>query len=265
MTNILSEIYQYKRRQQSEKKQIKSIDKLIKLESFEKDRVSLRSKLNQDFSLIAEFKRMSPSKGPIRAAAKIQDILPAYEKAGASAISVLTDEKYFGGSLNDLLQARSSVKVPLLRKDFTVSEYCLYEARAYGADLILLIAAMLDKPSLNHLADKAKEIGLEVLLEIHELEELKGIALENIDILGVNNRDLKTFKTSLQVSLNIAEQLPRGISRISESGIHSAEDAALLYKAGYRGFLVGEQFMASPNPGDRCREFLEGLGTIVKQ
>ena len=143
------------------------------------------------------------------------------------------------------------------RKDFTVSEYCLYEARAYGADLILLIAAMLDKEKLNQLSAKAKELGLEVLLEIHDITELEGINLETVDILGVNNRDLKTFKTSLKVSLDIAQKLPQDICRISESGIHSAEDAIVLHKAGYRGFLVGEQFMASANPGDRCREFVE--------
>ena len=183
---------------------------------------------------------------------------PAYEAAGASALSILTDEKYFGGSLKDIRSARPHVQLPILRKDFIIDEYQLYQARIVGADAILLIAAALKKEQCKALALKAHELELEVLLEIHNEQELEYID-ENIDMVGVNNRNLGSFHTEVENSFRLAEKLPEEMLRISESGISSPETVKQLRAAGFRGFLIGENFMKTPAPGEALKEFITQL------
>lgn len=222
-------------------------------------RISMRACLSASPSgIIAEFKRRSPSKGWIKENAQADIIPPAYEAAGASALSILTDEKFFGGNLKDIRTVRSKVQLPILRKDFIIDEYQLYQARIVGADAILLIAAALRKEQCRMLAAKAHELGLEVLLEIHNEQELEYIE-DNIDMVGVNNRNLGTFHTDVENSFRLAEKLPKEILLVSESGISSPQTVRQLRAAGFRGFLIGENFMKAPQPGDALKEFISLL------
>lgn len=222
-------------------------------------RISMRACLSASPSgIIAEFKRRSPSKGWIKENAQADIIPPAYEAAGASALSILTDEKFFGGNLKDIRTVRSKVQLPILRKDFIIDEYQLYQARIVGADAILLIAAALRKEQCRMLAAKAHELGLEVLLEIHSEQELEYIE-DNIDMVGVNNRNLGTFHTDVENSFRLAEKLPKEILLVSESGISSPQTVRQLRAAGFRGFLIGENFMKAPQPGDALKEFISLL------
>ena len=222
-------------------------------------RISMRACLSASPSgIIAEFKRRSPSKGWIKENAQADIIPPAYEAAGASALSILTDEKFFGGNLKDIRTVRSKVQLPILRKDFIIDEYQLYQARIVGADAILLIAAALRKEQCRMLAAKAHELGLEVLLEIHSEQELEYIE-DNIDMVGVNNRNLGTFHTDVENSFRLAEKLPKEILFVSESGISSPQTVRQLRAAGFRGFLIGENFMKAPQPGDALKEFISLL------
>lgn len=206
--------------------------------------------------IIAEFKRKSPSKGWIKEEGKAEVIPESYSKNGASAISILTDEKYFGGQPEFVATARPHVQCPILRKDFIVDEYQLYHARAIGADAVLLIAADLSQEECGRLASKAHELGLETLLEVHSESELDHVS-GHIDMVGVNNRHLGTFHTDVQTSYALAEKLPKDILLVSESGISSPATVRELRQAGYRGFLIGETFMKTPNPGDALRQFVE--------
>lgn len=222
-------------------------------------RISMRACLSASPSgIIAEFKRRSPSKGWIKENAQADIIPPAYEAAGASALSILTDEKFFGGNLKDIRTVRSKVQLPILRKDFIIDEYQLYQARIVGADAILLIAAALRKEQCRMLAAKAHELGLEVLLEIHSEQELEYIE-DNIDMVGVNNRNLGTFHTDVENSFRLAEKLPKEMLLVSESGISSPQTVRQLRAAGFRGFLIGENFMKAPQPGDALKEFISLL------
>jgi len=188
--------------------------------------------------IIAEFKRKSPSKGIIQAEAELTDVVSAYNES-AAGISVLTDEKYFGGTNDDLMEARDIVSIPLLRKDFIIDSYQLHEARAFGADVILLIAACLSKNEVKRFASIAKELELEVLLEIHTQEELEYIC-DEIDFVGINNRNLKTFEVNIQASLQLINQIPSGKICIAESGISQVDTILTLKAAGFKGFLIGE-------------------------
>lgn len=211
--------------------------------------LSLRMALKKaPVGIIAEFKRKSPSKGFIQEGAKVEEVLPAYALAGASACSILTDSSYFGGSPEDLRQARKLVKLPLLRKDFIVDPYQIAEAAAWGADAILLIAAVLSVQQCREFTELAHRYGLEVLLEIHEESELDYISAKP-DLVGVNNRNLKTFVTDIYTSLELAKQLPACILKISESGIYSMQTIRALQQVGYKGFLIGERFMKEKQPG----------------
>lgn len=208
--------------------------------------------------IIAEFKRRSPSKGEIHPMAMVDKVIPAYTEAGASACSILTDTPYFGGTLTDLAMARSLTNIPLLRKDFIVSQYQIREAALYGADAILLIASALDRNEIEQFTDYAHSLNLEVLLELHSLDEMNKFYPE-VDMVGVNNRDLSTFHTDPALSLTIANELPDNIVKIAESGLTSMREVNRLRDAGYRGFLIGETFMKHRDPGLALHNFLNLL------
>lgn len=261
MKDILSEIIANKRFEVDLQKQSISLEQLQNsLENTVKQR-SLKEALKSSSSgIIAEFKRRSPSKGWINRKAQAEDIVPGYANAGASAVSILTDEKFFGGNLKDIKDARPLIDIPILRKDFIVDEYQLYQAKIIGADAVLLIAAALKKEELHALAAKAHELGLEVLLEIHSVEELKYINA-NMDVIGINNRNLGTFFTDVENSFRLAEQLPSDAVLVSESGISDPATVKRLQKAGFKGFLIGENFMKTGNPELALKSFIEDLST----
>jgi indole-3-glycerol phosphate synthase len=208
--------------------------------------------------IIAEFKRQSPSKGIINAGADPAQVARDYAAYGASAISVLTDEPFFGGSLEDLLRVRDAVDLPLLRKDFMVDAYQLVEAKAHGADLILLIAACLSPAEVRQLAATARDLGLEVLLELHDEAELEHLCPE-VQLVGINNRSLKSFDVDLQRSMDMAAKIPDRFLKVAESGIHSPDQVRQFRAAGFSAFLMGEYFMKQPNPGAAFRQFAESI------
>jgi indole-3-glycerol phosphate synthase len=207
-------------------------------------------------SLIAEYKRASPSLGDIRPDLDVASVVSSYEAAGARAVSVLTEERHFKGSLDDLREARDACGLPLLRKDFIVDPYQIWEAAAAGADAILLIVAALEPAELVRLGREADQAGLECLVEIHNGEELETALKAGVPLLGINNRDLKTFKTDLDTTLNLIKSVPNGVSVVSESGIRTRGDIARLVQAGVQGVLIGETLMRSPDPGDAVKQLL---------
>lgn len=220
---------------------------------------SLRaSLLSHKGGVISEFKRRSPSKDWIKRDAQVAQIIPAYEQAGAAALSILTDTTYFGGSLADVQEARPLTTLPILRKEFVLDEYQLFEARAAGADACLLIAAAIGAKRCRELAHEAHEIGLEVILEIHAEEELDAYS-DHVDVIGVNNRNLKVFRTDTAQSERLFPLLPAEALPISESGLLQAETARHLQEVGYKGFLVGEAFMKTASPGDALQTYLSQL------
>lgn len=206
--------------------------------------------------IIAEFKRQSPSKGVINDQVKVADVTRGYVSAGASALSVLTDGSFFGGHKNDLIDARKANEIPLLRKDFMLDEYQVYEAKAWGADIILLIAAILTPDRIKTLASLAKSLTLNVLLEVHNLEELERSLCDDLDAVGVNNRNLANFSVSTQHSYNLVDHIPAKFLKISESGISDPTAILELKKAGFDGFLIGENFMKQADPGKAMQEFV---------
>ena len=208
--------------------------------------------------IIAEFKRRSPSRGWFNRSADPTQVAPAYERAGAAALSILADEPFFGGSVDDIRRARPLVSIPVLCKDFILSRYQLVRARLVGADAVLLIAAVLTPGECRALTHEAHELGLEVLLEVHRREELDYVS-DDVDVVGVNNRDLGTFHTDPARSLELADAFPGNVVRISESGLSSAADVVLLHRAGYSGFLIGESFMRSGDPGAALRTFIQSV------
>lgn len=209
--------------------------------------------------IIAEFKRRSPSKSVINQSASVQDVAIGYENAGVCGMSVLTDGKYFGGSLDDVLLARASVQFPILRKEFIVDEYQILEAKAHGADVILLIAAVLTRDEIKTFSETAKSLGLDVLLEVHNLVELQKSIMPSLDMLGVNNRNLKTFEVSTDISKELSTYIPNDFVKVSESGISSVAAIKELQPFGYQGFLIGENFMKTENPGESALEFINEL------
>ena len=212
--------------------------------------------------VIAEFKRHSPSKGDINPYAKVEEVSIGYMQAGASALSVLTDEKFFKGKNADLTEARKFNFCPILRKDFVVEEYQIIEAKSIGADAILLIAECLEKEEIARFAKLAKSLGLEVLMEIHSKDQLSKIS-PDLDLIGVNNRNLKTFEVSTQTSVDLFDHIPSDFVRISESGISEPKTIAELKAVGFQGFLIGERFMATANPGRACRAFIEEVNGVL--
>lgn len=200
-------------------------------------------------AVIAEIKRASPSEGAINAELDPVTVARQYEDAGAACLSVLTDKQYFGGTLDDLVTARSAVKLPVLRKDFTLDRYHLLQASAHGADCVLLIVAALTDAELSELLAEGKKLELDVLVEVHDEAELDRAIAAGADLIGVNNRNLKTLDVSLDTSLRLAARLPQNVLAVSESGIRSADDIARLRDVGFRAFLVGSSLMKSPHPG----------------
>jgi indole-3-glycerol phosphate synthase len=257
--NILDKIILNKKEEVSALKKSVSIEELKNRSGFDKEPISLKDNLlnKSDFGIISEFKRQSPSKGIINNMADVIETTKGYQSVGASGISILTDTTFFGGKTEDLLKARPFLDVPILRKDFIIDEYQVYETKAMGADVMLLIASVLSSSKQQVLASLAKELGLEVLLEIHSEEELVDDMVPLADILGVNNRNLKTFETSIQNSIDMLAVLPHDVLKISESGISSLEDINKLVKHGFKGFLIGEQFMKSQEPAEELRKFLK--------
>lgn len=259
MKDILSEIIANKRFEVDLQKQAISIEQLQEGISEAPVIRSMKQALASSKSgVIAEFKRRSPSKGWIKQDARPEEIVLSYATAGASTLSILTDEKFFGGSLKDIRIARPLVEIPILRKDFIIDEYQLYQAKIVGADAVLLIAAALEQERCNELTEKAHSLGLEVLLEIHSPEELSYIN-EKIDMVGINNRNLGTFFTDVENSFRLAGQLPQGAVLVSESGISDPEIVKRLRTAGFRGFLIGETFMKTEQPGETLQNFLQAI------
>ncbi|MFN5134270.1 MAG: indole-3-glycerol phosphate synthase TrpC [Chitinophagaceae bacterium] len=257
--NILEAIIESKKIEVEERKATTPVEVLRQSELYARSRLSLKQFLldGNRTGIIAEFKRRSPSKGSINEAADVVEVTTAYANNGASALSVLTDELFFGGSKEDLIKARVN-QIPILRKDFVIDEYQIEEARAMGADVILLIAACLTPDEVKRLAAYAKDLGLEVLLELHAEEELEHIC-EETEIIGINNRDLKTFKVDVERSLRMAEQIPADKIKVAESGINSIENILLFKQNGFRGFLIGENFMKEENPSAAFERFVNNL------
>ncbi len=253
--NILDTIIARKKIEVAQRKKVKSISEIEKAPFFKNETLSFREFLLRDdkTGIIAEYKRKSPSKGIINDRSTVSEVTMAYAKYGASGISVLTDQEFFGGSLDDLL-ATTINGVPLLRKDFIIDEYQLIESKAYGAEVILLIAACLTKDEAKTLAGLAKNIGLNVLLEIHNEQELSHIC-KDVDVVGVNNRDLKTFTVDINRSIELSSQIPADKIKISESGIGSVESIKLLRGYGFKGFLIGERFMREEDPALAFQNF----------
>lgn len=258
--NILDKIIAQKRLEVAKSKAETSISELERGPFYKNETYSLKQFLLDETrtGIIAEYKRQSPSKGIINDVSSVEEVTQAYAENGASGISVLTDTEFFGGALPDLQKAAIINRVPLLRKDFMIDEYQLHEAKAYGASVILLIAACLSVEEVKTLAAAAKNLSLEVLLEIHNEQELEHIC-DEVDLVGVNNRNLKTFEVSLEQSVQLSELIPSGKLKISESGIHNVKDILYLKKHGYDGFLIGENFMKQTNPGDAFASFTQEL------
>lgn len=263
MKDILEEIVAWKRLEVDRQKSEVAPSEIYRqvehrMANEEKTSTISMAKLLQDSDsgIIAEFKRKSPSKGWIKEEGRPEVIPVSYAENGATALSILTDDKYFGGSLDYIRRARPLVKCPILRKDFIIDEYQLFQARLVGANAILLIAADLSKEECKTLAHTAHELQLEVLLEIHSEPELDYFDEELIDMLGVNNRHLGTFHTDVENSFRLASLLPEQVVKVSESGISNPQTIRKLRKVGFRGFLMGEHFMRAADPGAALKEFL---------
>ena len=262
--NILDQIIAHKQTEIAERKKMVSVKQLEESTLFSLPAVSLKKFVcaPDKTGIIAEFKRKSPSKGMINQSASLKDTTVGYVRAGASALSVLTDSRFFGGSNDDLMSARAFNSCPILRKDFTIDEYQILEAKSIGADAILLIAAVLDPLESKKMADFAHSLGLEVLVEVHDENELISNLEVGADLMGVNNRNLKTFQVSVEVSEKLAPLIPDSIVKVSESGISSPETIIRLKRFGYKGFLVGESFMKENLPAVAAMDFMVRLGRL---
>lgn len=267
--NILDKIVADKHKEIEEKKSLYPIKLLEKSIYFPTQCVSLKKylqKFENHFSIIAEFKRKSPSKGIMNEYAKVEEVTLGYMQAGACALSILTDEKYFGAKSDDLSIARKWHYCPILRKDFILDEYQVLEAKSQGADVILLIVRILNLKQIQYLSSLAKSLGLEVLLEFHDEEDIiKCQDFIDYDVAGVNHRNLDTLVFSFQNSIKFIEKLPKEKFKIAESGIHSAETIVNLRNWGYHGFLIGEFFMKSSNPGWACKNLIQEAQKIYAE
>ncbi|ASZ11428.1 indole-3-glycerol phosphate synthase TrpC [Chitinophaga pendula] len=266
MKNILAEIVAHKKVTVAADKEKRSIQELERASTFSRTPLSLYNFLKDETrtGIIAEFKKRSPSKGIINPDATVEEVTTAYARHGASGLSVLTDEKYFGGSVSDLIAARAVNGIPILRKDFIVDEYQIAEAKVIGADVILLIAECLRKEEVARLAKYANGLGLEVLLEVHSGDQLEKIT-DHIRLVGVNNRDLTTFQVDFNRSCELAPQIPADKCKIAESGINDPAAIVTLKQAGFEGFLIGEHFMRQNNPAEAFATFVSTLRQKEKE
>jgi indole-3-glycerol phosphate synthase len=256
--NVLSEIITKKRERVTGAKEATPLDEMrtraLEARRNANPHALLNALQSDGINIIAEFKRRSPSKGMIRPSADLIQIAGSYQAGGAAAISVLTEEDYFSGTLEDLRQMKATIDLPVLRKDFVFEEYQVYESAAAGADALLLIVAALDDELLSRLRRLAEDdLQMDALIEVHTGDEMKRAAVCGANLIGVNNRDLRTFEVSLETSLSLAREAPDGSLLISESGLRSAQDLQRLREVGYRGFLIGETLMRSDNPEEALR------------
>ena len=256
--SILKEIVINKRMEIDYFKKNNPISKIEKSKYFNREVLSLKKSLIEKSGIISEFKRKSPSKPNINLDADVLPITRGYEFSNSSGISILTDSKYFGGSNKDITSVRSLINIPILRKDFMIDEYQIIESKSLGADIILLIAACLSEEEVKNLSRFAKSFNLQVILEVHSEEELPYLC-DSIDIVGVNNRNLKKFKTDINSSVNLASKIPSTFLKISESGISNSNEIFLLKEHGYDGFLIGEKFMRNDDPVSACNDFIKEL------
>lgn len=257
--NTLEKIVAYKKEELIVRKMMVPVDELIRSKYMDRKCLSLRENLlkTEATGIIAEFKRKSPSRGYINQYADVEQVTGSYTRFGASGLSILTDNHFFGGSTEDLVMARKN-EIPILRKEFIIDSYQVLASKAMGADAILLIAACLSIDEVNYLASSAKSLGMEVLLEIHNENEL-GHIVDIIDLVGINNRDLRTFEVDTNRSLQLSKHIPPGKVMIAESGINDTETIQLFRQAGYKGFLIGEAFMKENNPGEAFNSFMKRL------
>ncbi len=264
--NILEKIIAHKEKEVARRKELFPVKLLEESIYFPTKTVSMKKYLLRDdkSGIIAELKRKSPSKGVINKHVSIEKTSIGYMQAGASALSVLTDTEFFGGKNEDLTTARKFNFCPILRKDFIIDEYQIIEAKSIGADVILLIAAALKPDKLKSLASFAKGLGLEVLMEVHNEEELQRSMCDDLDMIGVNNRDLTTFEVDINTSIKLAEQIPDKFIKVSESGISQPETIVELKRSGFKGFLIGENFMAHSRPHKACLDFIYQLEQLEK-
>ncbi|SNS21071.1 indole-3-glycerol phosphate synthase [Belliella buryatensis] len=265
--NILDKIIAHKKQEVAEKSSLVPVKLLEKSIFFDSPVVSMKDYINdpEKTGIIAEFKRKSPSKGIINANAQVEATSIGYMQAGASALSILTDQDFFGGKNEDLITSRKFNFCPILRKDFIIDEYQIIEAKSIGADCILLIAAALEPARLEELALFAKGLGLEVLMEVHDAEELQAALNDSLDLVGVNNRSLKTFEVSLQTSYDLVDQIPSQFVKVSESGISQPQTLIELKKIGFEGFLIGENFMKSSRPHQAAYNFMKEFRELMLQ
>jgi indole-3-glycerol phosphate synthase len=264
--NILDKIVAHKRTEVADAKAKISIAQFENASLFGRPTLSLKNALQADGAsgVISEFKRKSPSKGIINDRVQPEIVTKGYVDAGANGLSVLTDTEFFGGTFEDFAKARAAnPNTPMLRKDFMIDEYQLWEAKAIGADVILLIAACLSPAEIRHLGQKAQALGLEVLLEVHNREELEESICEYVDMVGVNNRNLKTFVTSIETSLELVQLIPDSFVKISESGLKDAQTIQQLRAVGYKGFLIGESFMTTDEPGLALKKLIDDFQVTI--
>lgn len=260
--HILDKIISFKAKEVQQRKLLKPLYLLQKEKAFQEPKKSITEHiLQKETAIIAEFKRKSPSKQNINLMANPKEVALGYQNAGVAGISVLTDYHFFGGSFQDLQAVKTSVNVPILQKDFIIDVYQIYEAKAAGADFILLIAAVLTQEQIQNLAKIAQDINLEVLVEIHAEDELGKAICKHVNLIGVNNRNLKTFEVNLEHSMQLATKIPNEFIKVSESGISATETVNKLKNAGFQAFLMGENFMKTQHPGETCSAFINQINT----
>ena len=259
--NILDRIVARKKQEVAAARQQISASELKESDLFSRECYSLKEFILDPArtGIIAEFKRSSPSKGVINDHSSVKDVTAGYAAAGASAISVLTDSDFFGGSYIDLIQARKVNQVPILRKDFILDEYQVLEAKAWGADIILLIASILHPDEIKKLAGLAKGLGMSILLEVHNERELERSLCDEVDAVGVNNRNLGDFSLSLDNSYRLVSKIPDQFVKVSESGISDPNIIKDLRNAGFQGFLIGENFMKEQDPVNAIQDFIKNM------
>lgn len=257
---ILDKIVAQKKIEIANAKQNISIHQLEQSHFFKRETISVSKNIltKPKSGIIAEFKRQSPSKGIINDQANVVEVVKGYENAGVVASSILTDTDFFGGSKNDLMQARTSVNIPLLRKDFMIDDYQFLEAKNWGADIVLLIAAILTPQQVKSFTDLAQNLGLEVLLELHDENELNHV-YHKVNMVGINNRNLKTFEVDVEQSIRMAEKLGNDFIKVAESGISNIDTLKHLKAHGFDAFLIGENFMKTQQPALACKEFIAQL------